>query len=213
MSAKLTRKARKLGGIFARGQKQIGCDAGGISARPQLADMGSIRCMVAARAAIMPFCSAISSASSLRQGNTQSAYTARRGRPFDLVVGTGTRTRINQGSWNGNEGRDNRSGGQLPKEAWAFEEFEYFSGGRNSTAVRIKTNNLDIWSIRADDPDKNIPGRIWTTEVVVALTGDGRCIFRTRLLVSSSRRLPDQQPDHATNHADGCKGCDNSQVD
>jgi hypothetical protein len=80
----------------------------------------------------------------------------------------------------------NRSGGRLPEEAWAFGGFDYFSGGRNSTAIRIKSNNIDVWSIRADDPDKNIPGRVWTTEAVVALTGDRKCIFSTRLLVSTS---------------------------
>jgi hypothetical protein len=80
----------------------------------------------------------------------------------------------------------NRSGGRLPQEAWAFDEFEYFSGGRNSVAVRIKTNSADIWAIRADDPDKNVPGRVWTTEVVVGLTGNIRCNFSTRLFVSTS---------------------------
>ena len=79
----------------------------------------------------------------------------------------------------------NRSGGRLPQQAWAYDEFEYFSGGRNSVAARIKTENVDIWAIRADDPDKSIPGRVWTTEVVVGLTGNARCIFSARLLVST----------------------------
>jgi len=65
----------------------------------------------------------------------------------------------------------NRSGGQLPQEAWAFDGFDYLSGGRNSSAIRIKSEDIDIWAVRADDPDKNVPGRAWTTEVVVALSG------------------------------------------
>ena len=80
----------------------------------------------------------------------------------------------------------NRSGGRLPEEAFAFDEFEYFSGGRNSVAVRIKSRDVDIWAIRADDPDKSVPGRVWTTEVVVALGIDKPCNFSARLLVSTS---------------------------
>ena len=80
----------------------------------------------------------------------------------------------------------NRSGGRLPPEAWAFQEFEYLSGGRNNVAVRIDSDDADIWAIRADDPDKSVPGRVWTTEVVVGLTSDKPCNFSARLLVSTS---------------------------
>src|SRR5665213_1978189 len=79
-----------------------------------------------------------------------------------------------------------RSGGQLPEEAWEFLDFEYLSGGRNNVAVRIKRNDSDIWAIRADDPDKSVPGRVWTTEVVVGMTSDKPCSFSARLLVSTS---------------------------
>ena len=80
----------------------------------------------------------------------------------------------------------NRRGGHLPDAAWAFQDFEYFSGGRNSVAVRIKRNDSDIWAIRADDPDKLVPGRVWTTEVLVGLTNVSPCNFSARLLVSTS---------------------------
>ena len=63
-----------------------------------------------------------------------------------------------------------RSGGRLPREAWHLKDFEYLSGGRNSIAVRVDNNRADISAIRADDPDKSVPGRVWTTEVVVGLT-------------------------------------------
>ena len=79
-----------------------------------------------------------------------------------------------------------RSGGRLPAEAWNFQDFEYFSGGRNSIAVRLKSNQSDIWTIRADDPDKSVPGRVWTTEVVIGLTPKKPCHFSARLLVSTS---------------------------
>src|ERR1700722_841322 len=68
-----------------------------------------------------------------------------------------------------------RSGGRLPQKAWEFQEFEHFSGGRNSVAVRIDSNNTDIWAIRADDPDDTVPGRVWTTEVVIGMTSDKPC--------------------------------------
>src|SRR5687767_12355283 len=61
----------------------------------------------------------------------------------------------------------NRSGGRLPREAWSYDDFEYFSGGRNSMGVRLRDGDADLWAIRADDPDKIVPGRTWTTEVVL----------------------------------------------
>jgi hypothetical protein len=80
----------------------------------------------------------------------------------------------------------NKGGGRLPQEAWAFDGFDYFSGGRNSSAIRIKAEDIDIWTVRADDPDKNVPGRVWTTEILIGLSGKLKCFFTTRLLVSTS---------------------------
>lgn len=77
-----------------------------------------------------------------------------------------------------------RSGGRLPPEAWEFNDFEYLSGGRNSVGVRIISEPFDIWAIRADDPDRTVPGRIWTTEVMVGTTRD-RPRFSVRLIVST----------------------------
>ena len=80
---------------------------------------------------------------------------------------------------------EKRSGGRLPKEAWALQDFEYLSGGRDSVGVRIQNEVSDIWAIRADDPDKNIPGRSWTTEVIVGLMRDKAPQFSARLLAST----------------------------
>ncbi len=79
-----------------------------------------------------------------------------------------------------------RSGGRLPKEAWECKRFEYLSGGRNSVGVRIATPEIDLWSVRADDPDKNIPGRTWTTEVTVGGTSGELPTFTARLIVSTT---------------------------
>lgn len=87
-----------------------------------------------------------------------------------------------------------RCGGNLPKEAWDQDSFEYFSGGRNTIGVRIDTGQADIWSVRADDPDKTVPGRTWTTEVVVGRKGDEPPRFSARLLVSTSEGALDIVP-------------------
>ena len=93
----------------------------------------------------------------------------------------------------------NRSGGRLPAEAWEFKEFDYLFGGRNSAAVHIERNNSDIWAIRADDPDKSVPGRVWTTEVVIGFASDKPCNFSARLLVST----PEDELEIAP-HTPGC---------
>lgn len=80
----------------------------------------------------------------------------------------------------------NRCGGRLPPEAWSLENFDYLSGGRNSVGVRINNAGSDIWAIRADDPDKSIAGRTWTTEVVVGLQQGDMPRFSARLLVSTA---------------------------
>lgn len=79
-----------------------------------------------------------------------------------------------------------RCGGQLPPEAWKHKSFEYLSGGRNSSCVRLQSGNSDLWAIRADDPDKDVAGRVWTTEVVVGLLPGQHARFSARLLVSTS---------------------------
>jgi hypothetical protein len=80
---------------------------------------------------------------------------------------------------------ERRCGGRLPAMAWRHDAFEYFSGGRNSSCVRLKSGNSDLWSIRADDPDKEVAERIWTTEVVIGLTPNQPAKFSARLLVST----------------------------
>lgn len=78
-----------------------------------------------------------------------------------------------------------RCGGQLPPEAWELKSFDYLSGGRNSSCVRLQSGTSDLWTIRADDPDKTVAERVWTTEVVVGLLHDQPAKFSARLLVST----------------------------
>jgi hypothetical protein len=86
---------------------------------------------------------------------------------------------------------ENRTGGSLPPEAWKHEDFEHFSGGRNCSAVRIVDDLRDIWAIRADDPDKNVPQRVWPIEAAIGHLPGGRPRFSLRLLVGSpEQELP-----------------------
>lgn len=78
-----------------------------------------------------------------------------------------------------------RCGGQLPPEAWEHKSFDYLSGGRNSSCVHLQSGTSNLWAIRADDPDKNVAERVWTTEVVVGLLPDQPAKFSARLLVST----------------------------
>lgn len=83
---------------------------------------------------------------------------------------------------------ERRTGGQLAPAAWSHEDFDHFAGGRNCSAVRIVDDYRDIWAIRADDPDKSVPQRVWTVEAAVGRLPKGPPLFSLRLLVSSPER-------------------------
>lgn len=79
-----------------------------------------------------------------------------------------------------------RAGGELPVAAWEFKDFELPAGGRNSSAVSITNENLDLRALRSEDPDKNVPGRVWTTEIVIGGARAQRPHFSLRLVVSTT---------------------------
>ncbi|HSY34807.1 MAG TPA: hypothetical protein VK814_03560 [Acidobacteriaceae bacterium] len=87
-----------------------------------------------------------------------------------------------------------RSGGSWPAEAWRFESFEYLSSGRSCSAVRHKNENGDVWAFRIEDPDKTVPGRIWTIEIVVSSQADLSTSFTLRLTVGSPEASLDIEP-------------------
>jgi hypothetical protein len=80
---------------------------------------------------------------------------------------------------------EKRSAGSLPQAAWLHQGFEYLAGGRNCVGVRLVSGASDIWALRADDPDKTVAQRVWSTEVVIGQTGRAPPKFSVRLLVSS----------------------------
>ena len=79
----------------------------------------------------------------------------------------------------------NRSGGQLPQEAWDGQSFELLAGGRTTLGARIDVEDFALWAVRADDPDKTVPRRTWTTEITIGRQGEGLPQISLRLLVGT----------------------------
>ncbi|TCT42801.1 hypothetical protein EDC90_1004102 [Martelella mediterranea] len=79
-----------------------------------------------------------------------------------------------------------RAGRELPEAAWDLQDFDLPVGGRSSTAVRIENDALDLWALRAEDPDKNVAGRIWSTEIVIGGEVGSRPHVSLRLIASTT---------------------------
>ena len=79
-----------------------------------------------------------------------------------------------------------RAGRALPKAAWNLQDFDLLVGGRSSTAVRIENEGLDLWALRAEDPDKDVAGRVWSTEIVIGGEVGRRPHVSLRLVVSTT---------------------------
>lgn len=79
-----------------------------------------------------------------------------------------------------------RAGRVLPKAAWDLQDFDLPVGGRSSTAVRIENEVLDLWALRAEDPDKDVAGRVWSTEIVIGGEVGRRPYVSLRLVVSTT---------------------------
>lgn len=79
-----------------------------------------------------------------------------------------------------------RAGRALPKAAWDLQDFDLPVGGRSSTAVRIENDALDLWALRAEDPDKDVAGRVWSTEIVIGGEVGSRPHVSLRLIVSTT---------------------------
>ena len=79
----------------------------------------------------------------------------------------------------------NRSGGQLPQEAWDGQNFELLAGGRTTLGAQIDGEDVALWAVRGDDPDKTVPRRTWTTEITIGRQGDGLPQISLRLLVGT----------------------------
>ena len=88
-----------------------------------------------------------------------------------------------------------RAGGRLPQEAWEGTSFEYLAGGRTTMGVCLTTaETADIWALRADDPDKAVPGRVWTTEVSIGHEPHAAPRLSVRLMVGTPEERLDIEP-------------------
>lgn len=67
-----------------------------------------------------------------------------------------------------------------------FPGFRVASGRAQQRGSTHENDALDLWALRAEDPDKNVAGRIWSTEVVIGGEVDNRPYVSLRLIVSTS---------------------------
>lgn len=82
-----------------------------------------------------------------------------------------------------------RAGVILPAGAWRGEYFELPAAGRTTMASSVETEGGLLWSLRGDDPDKNVAGRIWSSEISLGRAEQsGNVTLGLRLLVNSSER-------------------------
>ena len=101
-----------------------------------------------------------------------------------------------------------RSGGQLPDAAWNGESFEHLAGGRTVLALRVDSEDAVVWALRADDPDKRVAGRVWTTEVAMRVQNGIPPELSVRQSVSSSEigmRINPHVPGLLLQIAEKCK--------
>ncbi|MCS6890762.1 MAG: hypothetical protein NZN45_04030 [Rhodovarius sp.] len=89
---------------------------------------------------------------------------------------------------------ERRCGGNLPQRAWRGDGFEYIASGRTTLGARLETEQVDIWALRGDDPDKGVAQRTWTTEVVLGRQTGAAAHLGLRLLVASPEEEPDFEP-------------------
>jgi hypothetical protein len=75
----------------------------------------------------------------------------------------------------------NRAGRKLPKSAWDGQTFELEEVGAQRTAA-VALDQPVYWAARLDDADKEVPQRVWTTEVGIGQREDGSILFGCRLL-------------------------------
>ncbi|MBO6756356.1 MAG: hypothetical protein JJ902_08525 [Roseibium sp.] len=60
-----------------------------------------------------------------------------------------------------------KAGTNLPEHAWQGQDFELPHSGRNAAAINLDVDQISLWALRHEDPDKSIPGRTWTHEVTI----------------------------------------------
>ncbi|MYI50186.1 MAG: hypothetical protein F4114_14020 [Rhodospirillaceae bacterium] len=80
---------------------------------------------------------------------------------------------------------------KLPSSAWNFETFELEYGGTG--AISLKDGSTDYWVARLVDPDKNVAGRTWTTEISI-VKSDNVARFGLKQIVQTREEEPEFVP-------------------
>ncbi len=63
--------------------------------------------------------------------------------------------------------------------------------GTPATAIRLQTDEVDYWCARLDDHDKNVAGRVWSTEISIAHhCASTRALFGLRQIMATSEENP-----------------------
>lgn len=77
-----------------------------------------------------------------------------------------------------------RTGQTLPQSAWDGESFELEDIGVQR-AIAVALPDPVYWTARADDSDKNVAQRVWTTEVGLAVRDGGSVLCGARLVCTT----------------------------
>jgi hypothetical protein len=85
--------------------------------------------------------------------------------------------------------------GVQTKDNWhSGEEFEHIAGGRTLRVRRFCKDRAEAWALRAEHPDEVVPGRVWTTEVVIGVNGASPVELCLRLFVDAAQEPRDVEP-------------------
>lgn len=75
----------------------------------------------------------------------------------------------------------NRAGRRLPDTAWRGESFELVEVGAQNVAA-VAVDSPMYWTARLDDADKDVPMRVWTTEIAIGAATKNEVVFGARLI-------------------------------
>ncbi len=78
-----------------------------------------------------------------------------------------------------------QAGTPLLPAAWEGETFDQPLPGRDPSAIRLRSSESDLWALRINRPDRDVPGRTWATEVVIGHVLGKPAQFSTRLIVAT----------------------------
>lgn len=73
---------------------------------------------------------------------------------------------------------------RIPDEAWGGAAFDDELLGQAASAFMLDLGR-GYWAARLDHPDSAVPGRVWSTEIAVALPSEGAPRFGVRLICAS----------------------------